>query len=29
MHVNTIHIPHQNGELIVNIKENYEAVLCD
>ena len=25
----TIHIPHQNGELIVTINDNDEAVLCD
>ena len=29
MKTNFIHIPHQNGELIVSLNENYEAVLCD
>lgn len=29
MQHNSIHIPHQNGELVVSINENYEAVLND
>lgn len=29
MRLNSIHIPHQNGDLIVSINESYEAVLND
>lgn len=29
MQTNLIHIPHQNGELIASLNENYEAALCD